>query len=74
MLAGADIMNVCNEAALIAARNGAKQVEDKHFGAAIDRVIAGLKYKIFSFSILFILFVFHFSSIEWTRCTQYLDL
>ena len=38
---GADIMNVCNEAALIAARNGATQVEDKHFGAAIDRVIAG---------------------------------
>lgn len=42
---GADIMNVCNEAALIAARNGAKQVEDKHFGAAIDRVIAGLEKK-----------------------------
>merc|ERR1712135_67047 len=42
---GADIMNVCNEAALIAARNGATQVEDKHFGAAIDRVIAGLEKK-----------------------------
>lgn len=42
---GADIMNVCNEAALIAARDAAKQVEDKHFGAAIDRVIAGLEKK-----------------------------
>ena len=41
LLTGADIMNVCNEAALIAARDAAKQVEEKHFGAAIDRVIAG---------------------------------
>lgn len=42
---GADIANVCNEAALIAARNAATEIEDKHFGAAIERVIAGLEKK-----------------------------
>ena len=41
--AGADIANVCNEAALIAARNEASSVELKHFEAAIERVIAGLE-------------------------------
>ena len=38
---GADIANVCNEAALIAARSLAKKIELKHFEAAIERVIAG---------------------------------
>lgn len=38
---GADIANVCNEAALIAARNGAKSVVLEHFEAAIERVIGG---------------------------------
>jgi len=42
---GADIANVCNEAALIAARDAAKTIEEKHFAAAIDRVIAGLEKK-----------------------------
>ncbi|KAJ1796684.1 AAA ATPase afg3, partial [Coemansia sp. RSA 2399] len=42
---GADIANVCNEAALIAARGGSKQVEHKHFEQAIERVIAGLEKK-----------------------------
>eukprot|EP00835_Amoeboradix_gromovi_P002094 NODE_111_length_19413_cov_0.323703.p2 type:complete len:741 gc:universal NODE_111_length_19413_cov_0.323703:11761-13983(+) len=42
---GADIANVCNEAALIAARKNASSVIDKHFEAAIDRVIAGLEKK-----------------------------
>ncbi|KAJ2548830.1 AAA ATPase afg3, partial [Coemansia sp. RSA 1933] len=42
---GADIANVCNEAALIAARAGSKQVEHKHFEQAIERVIAGLEKK-----------------------------
>ena len=38
---GADLANVCNEAALIAARHGAKSIELSHFEAAIERVIAG---------------------------------
>ncbi|KAJ2659059.1 AAA ATPase afg3 [Coemansia sp. RSA 1200] len=42
---GADIANVCNEAALIAARAGSKQVEHNHFEQAIERVIAGLEKK-----------------------------
>ncbi|VDK36931.1 unnamed protein product [Taenia asiatica] len=42
---GADIASVCNEAALIAAREDAKSVDLSHFDAAIDRVIAGLEKK-----------------------------
>ncbi|KAK8918326.1 hypothetical protein KSP39_PZI021776 [Platanthera zijinensis] len=41
--AGADIANVCNEAALIAARTDDSQVTMLHFEAAIDRVIGGLE-------------------------------
>lgn len=40
---GADIANVCNEAALIAARNNKQEVETSDFRAAIDRVIGGLE-------------------------------
>ncbi|CAJ1933142.1 unnamed protein product [Sphenostylis stenocarpa] len=43
--AGADIANVCNEAALIAARNEVTQVTMDHFEAAIDRIIGGLEKK-----------------------------
>ncbi|KAL7169892.1 hypothetical protein ACSBR2_034856 [Camellia fascicularis] len=43
--AGADIANVCNEAALIAARTESTQVTMEHFEAAIDRVIGGLEKK-----------------------------
>ncbi|KAK9280405.1 hypothetical protein L1049_014094 [Liquidambar formosana] len=43
--AGADIANVCNEAALIAARNEGTQVTMDHFEAAIDRIIGGLEKK-----------------------------
>lgn len=43
--AGADIANVCNEAALIAARFSSMYVEEKHFEMAIERVIAGLEKK-----------------------------
>ena len=39
--AGADIANVCNEAALVAARESAKFVVLEHFEKAVDRVIAG---------------------------------
>ncbi|KAK2834812.1 hypothetical protein Q7C36_015513 [Tachysurus vachellii] len=42
---GADIANVCNEAALIAARYLSKAVSTKHFEQAIDRVIGGLEKK-----------------------------
>ncbi len=43
--AGADIANVCNEAALIAARKGKQSVEMIDFQDAIDRVIGGLEKK-----------------------------
>jgi AFG3 family protein len=43
--AGADIANVCNEAALIAARKQASSVTIKHFELAIERVIGGLEKK-----------------------------
>ena len=38
---GADIANVCNEAALIAARDLNTSILMKHFEAAIERVVAG---------------------------------
>lgn len=41
--AGADIANVCNEAALIAARNGKDMVIMADFEAAVDRVIGGME-------------------------------
>lgn len=42
---GADIANVCNEAALIAARNSAPIVTKDHFLAAVDRIVGGLEKK-----------------------------
>ena len=42
---GADIANVCNEAALIAARKNNKAVTKENFLAAIDRIIGGLEKK-----------------------------
>jgi cell division protease FtsH len=43
--AGADIANVCNEAALIAARKNKEAVDMNDFQDAIDRVIGGLEKK-----------------------------
>ena len=43
--AGADIANVCNEAALIAARKNKTQIDAQDFNDAIDRVIGGLEKK-----------------------------
>ena len=43
--AGAEIMNVANEAALIAARHGKEEIHMSDFQAAIDRVIGGLEKK-----------------------------
>jgi cell division protease FtsH len=42
---GADIANVCNEAALIAARNDKKTVEKQDFMNAVDRIVGGLEKK-----------------------------
>lgn len=42
---GADIANVCNEAALIAARNNKKSIEKQDFLDAVDRIIGGLERK-----------------------------
>lgn len=42
---GADIANVCNEAALIAARNGRESVTKQDFLDAVDRIIGGLEKK-----------------------------
>ncbi len=43
--AGAEIANVCNEAALLAARSDKESIEMEDFEQAIDRVIAGLEKK-----------------------------
>ena len=40
---GADIANVCNEAALIAARSGKKFVQKEDFMNAVDRIVGGLE-------------------------------
>lgn len=42
---GADIANVCNEAALIAARNNKKAVDKQDFLDAVDRIVGGLEKK-----------------------------
>ena len=42
---GADIANICNEAALIAARKSRKAIEKQDFLDAIDRVVGGLERK-----------------------------
>lgn len=58
---GADIASVCNEAALIAAREDAHSVNLIHFDKAIDRVIAGLEKKsqvmLFTFSFSLDMFI-----------------
>ncbi|MFT4659817.1 MAG: ATP-dependent metalloprotease FtsH [Patiriisocius sp.] len=42
---GADIANICNEAALIAARNKKEQITKDDFLSAVDRIIGGLEKK-----------------------------
>jgi cell division protease FtsH len=42
---GADIANLCNEAALIAARKDKKQVDKQDFLDAVDRIVGGLEKK-----------------------------
>ena len=43
--AGAEIANVCNEAALLASRQNARRITQAHFHDAIERMIAGLEKK-----------------------------
>lgn len=45
VLLGADIANVCNEAALIAARDLNDNIQLKNFEQAIERVVAGMEKK-----------------------------
>ena len=42
---GADIANICNEAALIAARNKKNKIDSEDFMNAIDRIVAGIEKK-----------------------------
>ena len=42
---GADIANMCNEAALIAARNNKKSIHHQDFLDAVDRIVGGLEKK-----------------------------
>lgn len=44
-MSGADISNVCNEAAIVAARRNLESVGLKEFEAAVERVIGGLEKK-----------------------------
>ena len=43
---GADIMNICNEGAIIAARKNAEQVSIRDFEMATERVIGGIERKL----------------------------
>lgn len=46
-ISGADIANICNEAALIAARDAFPEINAIHFEQAVERVVAGnIIYKI----------------------------
>jgi cell division protease FtsH len=42
-LTGADLANICNEAAIFAVRRGAKRIDDADFDSALERVIAGVQ-------------------------------
>src|SRR6516165_4784546 len=42
-LTGADLANICNEAAIFAARRGVEKVEMRDFDAALERVVAGMQ-------------------------------
>jgi len=42
-LTGADLANVCNEAAILAARHGVTKIRQQEFDAAMERVVAGLQ-------------------------------
>jgi cell division protease FtsH len=44
-LTGADLANICNEAAIFATRRGAKAIASRDFDSALERVIAGVQSK-----------------------------
>jgi spastic paraplegia protein 7 len=48
---GADLANICNEAALLAAREGLKSISKNHFIAALERVMAGAEKKTTTISV-----------------------
>ena len=51
---GADIANICNEAAIQAARNVATAVEEKDFEAALERITAGTVLPDFKLLIIYV--------------------
>lgn len=64
---GADIANVCNEAALIAARHLSDAINQKHFEQAIERVIGGRCE--FHQSFYQEMFCFNFKVMLWIFCS-----
>ena len=44
-LTGADLANICNEAAIAAGRRGAQELEQQDFDFAVERVVAGLQQR-----------------------------
>jgi cell division protease FtsH len=44
-LTGADLANLCNEAAILAGRRGAQAIHQNDFDAAMDRIVAGLQQR-----------------------------
>ena len=54
ILTGADIANICNEAALRAAREKGTVVSGNHFDLAIERVIAGNFMNNMDYSCIFV--------------------
>jgi cell division protease FtsH len=44
-LTGADLANLCNEAAILAGRNGAQYIRQADFDAAMERIVAGLQQR-----------------------------
>jgi cell division protease FtsH len=44
-LTGADLANICNEAAIFAGREGCQQIHARHFDAAMERIVAGLQQR-----------------------------
>ncbi len=44
-LTGADLANICNEAAIFAGRESCQEIQQEHFEAAMERVVAGLQQR-----------------------------
>lgn len=74
-LPGADIANVCNEAALIAARHLSDAINQKHFEQAIERVIGGesflLLFVIDCWQMMFVLTLANITECHWNGDTSH---